>query len=166
MFTYINSHNNLASYFSSPFYRWENWGTERLSRPLKSTLLGGGSSWSKVYQTLVEPQWSHWWGLEVRAWKKGDGVLSLYLPFGFGKSLPLLRPRFSICKIWFPCACEYLCTLSHRLRKKIPSHHSQTSCLGSGLWSVIEADHWTLIRWKQDRVVAPWLPEFESYLCC
>lgn len=90
---YFISHNNLASYFSSPLYRWENWGTERLSRPLKSTLLGGGSSWSKVCQTLVEPQWSHWCGLEVRAWKKGDGVLSLYLPFGFGKSLPLsLRP--------------------------------------------------------------------------
>lgn len=163
---YIISYNNLVSHFSSPFYRWEDWGTERLSKSLKITPLVHGSSWPKVCQTLVEPQWSPWHGSEATAWKKGDRGLSLDLPFGSGKSFLLLGPRFSICKTWSPYAMS-ICVLWVIHREKIPSQHSQTSCLGSGLWSVIEADQWTFIKWKQHGGwVAPWLPEFESHLCC
>ena len=42
--------------------------------------------------------------------------------------------------------------------EKIPSHHSQTSCLGSGLWHVIEAGHTG--HWSGGSRIGWWRPEY------
>lgn len=109
---YLISHNNLASHFSSPLYRWEN----RYREAQQATQENSSRGWQLMIQglpnlggaTVVSLMWFRGESLEERRWSS-ESIFTIWFWKVSAPSRALFR---------FPCACECLCTLGHQLRKK------------------------------------------------